>query len=110
MLAGTSRFVQRLEKQFTFPAVLVDGGDGGGPEFQVIGQKDDLTLIGRVPNYHTAHWIGTVLDRHGPSKDDQFIGQDVVRQWPHGGFHHLIGGVVLQACYEEYSTLGPLAE
>src|ERR1039457_6498919 len=39
-----------FEKQFNFPPVLVDGGDGGGPEVQEIGQQDDLPLVDWIPN------------------------------------------------------------
>src|SRR5450755_149261 len=68
-----------FEKQFDFPAVLVDGGDGGGPEVQEIGQEDDLALVVRIPNHHTPHGMGAVVDRLGASKEDDFIGQDVAR-------------------------------
>src|ERR1017187_1248543 len=40
-----------LEKQFNFPPVLVDGGDGGGPEWQEIAQQDDLPLVDWIPNH-----------------------------------------------------------
>src|ERR1022692_1305938 len=91
-----------LEKQFNFPPVLVDGGDGGGPEWQEIAQQDDLPLVDWIPNHHAPHEMGTVLDRLCARKADEFIGQDVARQRPHGGFDDLIGGVVLQTCHEEH--------
>src|ERR1022692_2402603 len=64
---------ERFEKQFDFPAVLVDGGDGGGPEVQEIGQQNDLPLVDWIPNHHAPHKVGTVLDRVRARKADEFI-------------------------------------
>ena len=77
---------------------------------QEIGQQDDLALVDWIPNHHAPQEMGTVLDRLRARKADEFIGQDVVRQRSHGGFHHRIGGVVLQSRHEEHIAVGPLAE
>src|ERR1017187_9454217 len=81
---------------------------GNGP--MADSDLDDLPLVDWIPNHHAPHEMGTVLDRLCARKADEFIGQDVAGQRPHGGFDDLIGGVVLQACHEEHPAVGPLAE
>ncbi len=46
--------LERLEKELDLPALLVDGGDGGGPEVEMVGEQHDLALLLGVPDHHAA--------------------------------------------------------
>jgi hypothetical protein len=63
-----------IEEQFDFPALLVDGGDGGGAEFQQIGEQDDLALVVSVPDDDAAQPFRVVGLGSGAGEADELIG------------------------------------
>src|ERR1022692_1833206 len=64
---------ERLEKQLDFPAVLVDGGDGGGSEVQQIAQQNDFSFVDLVPNHYAPQQMRAVGSRLRASEPDGFI-------------------------------------
>ena len=67
---------QGFEEQFDLPAVLVDGGDGGGAECEQIGEQGDFALIGLVPNDSAAEQAGTFLFRARAGEANELVGED----------------------------------
>jgi len=90
-----------LEEHLDFPAVLVDRGDGGGTELQVVGQEDQRPLVGRIPNHHPPErGRASLLGFHAGQTDD-VIGQDVAVPGQVSFHDHFVQGVVFHACDEE---------
>lgn len=67
---------ERLEEQLDLPALAVDGGQGGGPKLQMVGQKDDLALLFIVPDDDATQPVGALLPGSGACQTNDLVGQD----------------------------------
>ena len=92
------------------PAFLVDGRDGGGAEREQVGKQYNLSLVVGIPNHHAPQQAGTVRLRPGTGEPDDLVGKDAAVSRDREFFEHLVGGIVLQPCYEIDVGHGPAAK
>ncbi len=87
--------LERLEEDLYLPAVLVDGGYGGGRQGEVIGQENDLFVMGFVPYHHPAEDMRALLPCPEAGECDVLVCDEVAidRDFPFS--HDLIDGIVL---------------
>src|ERR1039458_8618275 len=73
--------LQRLEKQFHLPAVLIDGRDGRRAEGQQVGEEHDGLLFLRVPYLYPPeqHWLLSLPLQSG--KADDLVAHHVAVLW-----------------------------
>jgi hypothetical protein len=90
-----------LEEQFDFPALFADGRDGGGSEFQQIGEQDDLALVIGIPDDDATQQFWVVGLGSGAGEADELIGENVAVRRKLAFLDHLEGGVVFQTGDEE---------
>src|ERR1035437_3812852 len=102
--------LERLEKQLDFPAVLVDGGNGGGAKRQQVGQQHDLPFIDRIPDHHAPQQAGAILLSLDASEPDQLVRENVAVLRDHTLLHHFVRRILLQACDKVDFLGGPLEE
>lgn len=57
--------LQGLEKDLYLPAILVDGGDGRGGEFEMTCQENNLPIVVLVPDDDPPQAVRTYLDGFG---------------------------------------------
>src|ERR1700733_14704112 len=65
---------ERLEKEFDFPAVLVDGGNGSSAEGEQVSQQHDLPFVQRIPNRYPPQKARAILLRLDAGESDQLVG------------------------------------
>ena len=102
--------LEGLEEQLYLPALLVDGGDGGGAELQQVGEQDDLPLVFGIPYHRAAQKAGTVRPSLEASKANDLIGEDVAILREFAFLDHFKRGVVLQAGHEENAGHAPASK
>ena len=67
---------ERLEKYLYLPTIFVDGGNGAGAKFEVVGQKNDFPLVSLVPDNHATKEMRASLFCSGADEPD-----DLVSEW-----------------------------
>lgn len=90
-----------LEEQPDLPTLAVDFGDGGGAEFQMVGQEDDLRLVVLVLHHDAPQPVRALLRGSGAHEADDLAGQDVVVLGHGPCFDDVGDGVVLHVGDEE---------
>lgn len=101
---------QGFEKQLDFPAIFVDGGDGGGSEVEMIGEQDDLPLIVCIPDHDAAHGVRAFLFRDRAGVSDDLVRLDVAVLGRRARFDDLKGCVRFLAGDEKDAFPGPVGE
>jgi hypothetical protein len=91
---------QGFKEQLDFPAVLEDGGNGGGAEFQQVGQQYDLALVGFVPDDGASEQAGTFLFGPRTGEANELVGQDAAIGRNLTLLDDFIEGIVLEAPVE----------
>lgn len=102
--------LERLEEQFHLPALLVDGGHGGGAQAVMVGEKHQR-LAGVFPQrFHPAQQVRAFRFGADAGQADGLILEDVP-VLRHGMFlDHFELGVVLHAGDEEHAGCRPVGE
>jgi len=99
-----------LEEELDLPAVLVDGGDGGGSEVEVVGQKDKFPFVDIVPDDHTAELVGAVAPCFVVGELDDLVGDDVPACGHDSALDNVISGVCSHPGDEENALADPSGE
>src|ERR1039458_4900856 len=83
VLSGTDKaldfkvLLECFEEQLDLPTVLVDVGDGGRPEVEVIGHEHDLALLDRVPDDDAAQSVLEGLLSQLAGEADDLVAKDI---------------------------------
>ena len=93
-----------LEQEFYLPALFIDGGDGGGSEVTMVGEKDQGALLGLVPDLDAAQEQVAVCAGQLVEEDD-LIALDGAAFRDRAALQHAVIGVVLHAGDEEDALL-----
>ena len=64
------------QEEFDLPALLIDGCDGGGCQFEVIRKQHDFALIDFIPHHHAAQHPRFIEALAAAGQVDDFIGKD----------------------------------
>lgn len=102
--------LEGLEEEFDLPPVFIDGGDGGGAEFEVVGEEYDLSLVFLIPDDDAAEEVWAFFRGVGSGEPDDFVGDDVGSLGRFEGLDDAVVGVFLQAGDEVDAPLGPVGE
>lgn len=102
--------LEHLEKQFDLPTVLVDGRNGRGAEFQMIGQQNDLPIMLLVPDDDAPEEMGAVSLGIISLDPDELIRDDGAMEGRRKLADHLIIRIVLEPGDKENPLPGPLTE
>src|SRR5660398_53405 len=97
----------RLEEDLYLPAVLVDGGDGGRTEREMVREKGDGLLLLLVPYLYSSQGIRILLLRKIAVEGDDLVFQDVPVLRDCLLFTHGISGIALLSRHKEDPTPGP---
>ena len=65
--------LQCLKKNFHLPTVFIDGGNRGGSQVEVVGQKNRDLLLLRVLDFDPSQRVGTFLDGPETSQLNEFV-------------------------------------
>lgn len=101
---------ERLEEQFDLPAVLVDSREGGGGEFEMIGQENDFALILFVPYDDPAQAMRTLRIGFRSRQAHDFVAHDGAAARRIAVFDDPVARVVFHARDEKDALLAPPAE
>ena len=102
--------LQLFEKHLNLPAVLVNPGDGGGAQLQVVGQKNNFLVLDRVVNHHMAQEIRTGPLPNKAGQTDEVVHEDIPGAGRLAVINHLKIGVAFHPA-DKIDALGaPLAE
>lgn len=102
--------LEGFEEEFNLPPLAIDFGKGGGPEFEMVGEQHDFTLVVGIPYHDAAQGMRAFGFGIDSGEADDFVGQDVavVRYGP--AFDDLVHRVVLHAGDEEDALDNPGGE
>ena len=99
--------LEGLEEQFDLPAVFVDLGNGGGPERELIGQKDqDLFCLG-APALHPTQEHRALLLRLRAGETDRVVVENRPALRKRMLLDHLVDGMVLHAGATHHAATAP---
>ena len=96
-----------LEKYLYLPAVFVDGGNGAGTKFEVVGQKNEFPLVPLIPDDHATEQMRASFYCSGSSKLDYLVSQDGTMLGNDSFFDNLVNGIFFLPSNEKYVVDGP---
>ena len=102
--------LQGLEKNLNLPALLVNRGDGGCAQFQVVGQEHDLLILDRVVDDHVPQEMRAGLLAENTAQADEIIHEDLPASGRLAVINDLKQGVAFDPANEIYPLLAPFAE
>ncbi len=92
--------LERLEEDLDLPAVLVDGGNSGGRQREVVGQENELFVMSFIPYNHSAEDMRALLPCPDAGKSNMLICEEVAIDRDFLFSHDLVDGIVLHPCDE----------
>lgn len=103
----TQVLLDGFEKQLYLPAVFVDRRDRCSPKIQMIGQQDNLAILGRIPGRNFPEYYIAVLSGVVAGEPDVLISKNVpvFRYIPVG--NNLIISILFEAGDEIDAFPGP---
>lgn len=94
-----------LEEDFSLPAVLVNGGDGGGTEHQVVYEQDNGFFLIFIPYLYSSQPV-----RIAPLcrvQNNDLVFQNIPVLWNSPFLDQCVIGIVFLSCHEKDSFLVP---
>jgi hypothetical protein len=99
-----------LEEEFDLPSFFVNVGDGGGSEFEVVGEEGDLALVLFVPDHNPPQEVGTFFFGVGAGEFDDLVGDDVAILRDGQTLDDSVVGVLFHSGDEVDFSFGPVGE